>query len=60
MIKNMKAYRLILKEEGWQGLLQKVGWKVVLLVVVFFCIKGTISLLIILGGVELIRNAFGG
>jgi len=55
---GLKLYRQILKEDGFKGLLKSQGWKVVLFVVLFFSIKGTISLLLILGGVEMIRGLF--
>jgi len=56
--KGLKLYRQVLKEHGMKGLLKTHGWKVVLMIVLFFSIKGTISLLLILGGVELIRGLF--
>gem|GEM_PF-1618784 len=38
--KGWKAYRKILKEEGVKGLVQKAGWKVAVLVFLFFLVKG--------------------
>jgi len=42
----LKKYRIILKEEGWKGLWQKAGWKVALLLFMFFLIKGLLWLII--------------
>lgn len=35
-----KRYKKTLKEEGWKGLVEKEGWKIVLLLFLFFLIKG--------------------
>jgi hypothetical protein len=45
----LKRYRKIVKEEGWKGLIQKEGWKVGVLVFLFFLIKGLVWLVIFYG-----------
>ena len=44
-----KKYRAILKEHGWKGLIKKEGWKVGVLLFLFFLIKGLIWLAIFYG-----------
>jgi hypothetical protein len=51
----IKVYRKILKEEGVKGFIEKVGWKVAVLLFMFFLIKGLVWLFIFYGGVELIK-----
>ncbi len=55
---SLKTYKKVLKEEGWRGLLRKAGWKVAILLFLFFLIKGLVWLAIFYGGVELVRNWF--
>jgi hypothetical protein len=44
-----KRYRQTLKEEGWKGLIRKEGWKVGVLLFLFFLVKGLIWLAIFYG-----------
>lgn len=55
---SLKSYKKVLKEEGWKGLLRKAGWKVAILLFLFFLIKGLIWLAIFYGGFELVNNMF--
>jgi len=45
-LKGIKAYRKILREEGFKGLVRKAGWKVAVLVFLFFLIKGLAWLIV--------------
>ena len=56
---SIKIYRRILREEGLKGFVEKVGWKVAILVFMFFFIKGLVWLFIFYGGFELIKKLFG-
>lgn len=55
---KVSQYRAILKEEGWKGLVIKLGPKAAILLFLFFLGKGLVWLFIFYGGYELIKNAF--
>lgn len=55
---KMSEYRTVLKEEGWKGLVVKLGPKAAVLLFLFFLGKGLVWLFIFYGGYELIKNAF--
>ncbi|GCD78187.1 hypothetical protein JCM31826_16690 [Thermaurantimonas aggregans] len=48
----IKKYQLILREKGWKGLIAEAGWKVAILLFMFFLIKGLAWLAVIYGGVK--------
>jgi hypothetical protein len=56
--RGMAYYRSVLKEEGWKGLLKKLGPKAAILLFLFFLGKGLVWLFIFYGGYELIKSAF--
>ncbi len=45
-IRGFKAYKKVLKEEGFKGLVQKAGWKVALGLFMFFLVKGLLWLIV--------------
>lgn len=55
---KMSEYRTVLKEEGWKGLVVKLGPKAAVLLFLFFLGKGLVWLFVFYGGYELIINAF--
>ena len=44
--KFVKKYREILKDKGFKGVIKEGGWKISILVFMFFLIKGLLWLLI--------------
>lgn len=52
----LHKYRTILKEHGWKELIRREGWKVGLLLFLFFLIKGLVWLAIFYGAFELFQN----
>ncbi|MDX5325113.1 MAG: hypothetical protein LPK80_02530 [Bacteroidota bacterium] len=57
-LKGIKRYRSILKERGFRGLIQQEGWKVAVLLFLFFLGKGLVWLVIFFGGYEAIKEIF--
>ena len=53
---TLKYYKQVLKEEGWKGLVAKLGWKVAIGLFMFFLIKGLLWLVVLYGGVEFFRS----
>lgn len=54
-MKWFKEYRLILKRDGWAGLVRQAGWPVAIGLFSFFLIKGLAWLALAYGGLEMIR-----
>jgi hypothetical protein len=53
-MKRLKVYRVILKKEGWSGLIKKSGKPVAIALFTFFLLKGLLWLFLLYGGFELI------
>lgn len=45
----VKKYRKILKERGWKGLVEEAGWKIAVLIFLFFFLKGLVWLAVFFG-----------
>lgn len=56
--RGISYYRTVLKEEGWKGLIKKLGPKAAILLFLFFLGKGIVWLFIFYGGFELIKKTF--
>lgn len=54
LVKQLKWYRSILREEGWTGLTKKAGRPVAIGLFLFFLLKGIAWLVLAYGGFELI------
>jgi len=54
-VKWLNDYRLILKRDGWAGLVRQAGWPVAIGLFSFFLIKGLAWLALAYGGFEMIR-----
>lgn len=55
---SLKYYRQVLKEKGVKGFTEEFGWKIAILVFMFFLLKGLVWLFIFYGGFELIKKLF--
>lgn len=53
-MKTIRAYKLILRKEGWAGLSKKAGRPVAIGLFMFFLLKGIAWLVLAYGGFELI------
>lgn len=54
-VKWLREYRMILKRDGWAGLIRQAGWPVAIGLFSFFLLKGLAWLALAYGGLELVR-----
>jgi len=54
-MKWLTEYRIILKREGWAGLIRQAGWPVSIGLFSFFLLKGLAWLALAYGGFELLK-----